>query len=110
MDEVIKSTVHYQEHTGTLTHVQTQPTENIILARNAELRKNPGALRDLSFGRQVATVPLNMFEAAIRAGFDLNNPSGKIAGAEMARYLKTEEGRKCLVQAPKEGRGTWQLS
>jgi hypothetical protein len=108
-DDVIKSEFHYHAPDNTMTHITTQPTENIILQRNAELRKNPGALNDLSFGRQVASVPEIMFWKAVRDGYQLNAPDSKIAGQEMMRYLKSEEGRKCLVQAPKEGRGTWQL-
>jgi len=105
MDEVIRSKFHFQEHTGILTKEMTQPTEDIILERNAELRKNPGALRDLgegseggSWGRQIASIPEVMFEAALRNGFALNDPDSNIAGMEMHRYLQTEEGLKCLVQ------------
>lgn len=101
---VIKSEIFYQPHTETLTHKTTQPTEDLILARNAELRKNPGAIKDLgsqsggTFGRQVASIPFIMFEKAIRDGYDLNNRDGKIAGLEMTRYLQSTEGKMCLVQ------------
>ena len=44
-DGVIKS--EFLTHIDEVCHKQTQPTEPLILARNAELRKNPGALRDL---------------------------------------------------------------
>jgi len=47
MDEVFRSEFHYQEHTGELTHKLTQPSEDLILQRNAELRKNPGVIQDL---------------------------------------------------------------
>jgi len=97
MDSVIKSEFHYQNHTDTLTHIQTQPTEKLILERNAELRKD-NALNDLSFGRQVASIPMIMFNKAIRDGYDLSNPDGKIAGAEMMRYLKSTEGQMCMVR------------
>jgi len=104
MDPVIKSEFHYQNHTDVVTHKTTQPTEDMILARNAELRKNPGVIQDLgaqsgeSFGRMVASIPIIMFEKAIRDGYDLNNRDAKIAGAEMNRYLQSTEGRMCLVQ------------
>ncbi len=88
---------------NTLTHKTSQPTEQLILARNAELRKNPGVLRDLSFGRQLASIPMIMYEKAIRDGFDLNNKDSDISGREMFRYLQTPEGRACLVQPIKEG-------
>jgi hypothetical protein len=101
---VIKSEFHYQEHTGTVTHKTSQPTENLILARNAELRKNPGVIHDLgkqggeSYGRLMASIPFIMYEKAKRDGFDLDNTDSKFAGLEMARYLKTAEGKTCLVQ------------
>ena len=31
MDNVIKSDVHYQEHTGVITHVTSQPTEGLTV-------------------------------------------------------------------------------
>ena len=105
MDEVIRSDVHYQEHTGELTHLTTQPTEDVILHRNAELRKNPGVIHDLgaqtedgSFGRNVAAIPFIMYEAAIRAGFQMNSGDAEHRSKELFRYLKSDEGKKCLVQ------------
>lgn len=105
MDEVIRSDVHYDDSTDVLTHKTTQPTENIILERNAELRKNPGVIRDLgkqmnggTFGRQVASIPFIMYEAALRAGFELNSGDSEHRGKELFRYLKSDEGKKCLVQ------------
>ena len=113
MNGVIRSDVHYQEHSQTLTHVTTQPTEDLILARNAELRKNPGSLHDLgaqsgeSFGRCCATIPMIGLEWAKRNGFDIHNRDSKIASAEIHRFLTTTDyGRSCLIQPQKEGRGT----
>ena len=105
MNDVIRSDIHYQEHTGVLTHKRTQPTEELILTRNAELRKNPGVIRDLgagseggSWGRNVASVPHIMFEKALRDGFDLNSKDAAFRAKEIARYLKSEDGKKCLIQ------------
>ena len=105
MNDVIRSDVHYQDHTGVLTHKQTQPTEDLILTRNAELRKNPGVIRDLgaqgkggTWGRNVASIPFIMYDAALRAGFELNCGDAEHRSKELFRYLKTEEGKKCLVQ------------
>ena len=103
MDEVIRSDIHYQEHTGVLTHKTTQPTENIILERNAELRKNPGVIQDLgkqsggTFGRQVASIPFIMYEKAIRDGYEINAGDAEHRQKELFRYLQSEEGKKCLV-------------
>jgi len=108
MDNVIKSDMHFDNASNTLTHVTSQPTENIILARNAELRKNPGALHDLgaqsgeSFGRLMASIPFIMYDKAIRDGYDLNSKDKITADLEMMRYLKTPEGKSCLVQTPSQ--------
>lgn len=110
---VIKSDVHFQEHSNTLTHITTQPTEDLILERNAKLRSMPGAIHDLgaqsgeSFGRLVATIPIIGLELARRQGFDISNKDADIAGKEMHRFLTTTDyGKSCLVQPQKEGRGT----
>jgi len=104
MDDVIQSELHYQEHTGLLVNKTSQPSEVLILDRNSELRKNKGVIRDLgaqseggTWGRQVASVPLILFEKAIRGGFELNSKDAVHAGKEMNRFLQTPEGKTCLV-------------
>lgn len=97
VSEVIRSRFVFQPSEGKLYHERTQPTERLILERNAELRKD-NALRDLSFGRQVASIPFIMWEEAIRNGYDLANPDGEIAGREIHRYLQSEKGKLCLVR------------
>ena len=105
MDGVIKSDIHYQEHDGQLTHVTSQPTENLILDRNAELRKAPGVISDLgsksnggAWGRQLASIPFIAYEKAIRDGYALNSKDKEHAGLEMHRFLKSETGQQCLVR------------
>lgn len=105
MDGVFASKLHYQEHEDTLYHELTQPTEDLILARNADLRKAPDALHDLganseggTWGRQVASIPFIIYDEAIRNGFALNHKDADIAGKEMHRFLQTEKGRMCLVR------------
>jgi hypothetical protein len=95
-DGVIKS--EFLTHIDEVCHKQTQPSEGLILARNAELRKNPGAIRDMEWGRMVADIPMNMFEKAIRDGYALNHRDAKFAAREMNRYLQSTEGKLCLVQ------------
>ena len=97
MDEVIKSQFHFQEHTGELTHVRTQPTENLILTQNAEMRKD-NILGDLSFGRQVASIPFVLWEAGIRAGYAMNSPDPEISQREIFRFLKSDMGKPCMVR------------
>ena len=105
MDEVFKSDIHYQEHTGELTHKLTQPSEQVILDRNSRLRNNPGAINDLghgseggTWGRQLASIPEIIFEKALRDGFDLNSTDHQRQASEMTRFLSTPMGKACLVQ------------
>lgn len=102
-DGVIKS--EFKVEQGHLVHKQTQPTENLILERNQELRKNPGALRDLgegqeggTWGRQLACIPTIKFYKAIKDGYDFLNKDSKIANREMMRFLLSEDGKECLVR------------
>ena len=111
MDEVLRSDIHYQEHTGVLTHKLTQPTEQLILDRNANLRNTPGALRDLgegqeggAWGRMVASIPFIIFEQAKRDGFDLSCKDQEIAGREMNRLIQTPAGMACRVQGDRNAR------
>ena len=97
-DEVFKSRMVYQPHEDKMYHELTQPTEDLILKRNAELRKNPGALRDFSFGRMAASIPLNVYEKALRDGYQLTCTDAQIRQKEIFRFLQSEEGKKCLVQ------------
>lgn len=101
MDEVIKQTVHYQAHDDTLTTVRTQPTEGLILERNATIRNND-LMGDLSFGRQLASIPMNLWEAGIRAGFAMNHPDPEIAEREIFRFLNSDQGKPCLLHEKKE--------
>jgi len=105
MNELFKSDIHYQDHTDNLTHKLTQPSEGIILDRNSRLRNNPGVIQDLgaqskggTWGRQVASIPEIIYYKAIKDGFDLNSKNKAHAGLEMQRFLKTPEGKACLVQ------------
>ena len=103
-DVVFTSKFHYQEHDGQLTRVLDQPGRDVILTRNAELRKNPGAIIDLgkqsggAFGRQVASIPMITFYEAIAAGYDLMSVDKETSAREMNRFLRSPEGKACLVQ------------
>ena len=108
MDAVIRSQYHFQPHTEVMTHQMTQPSEKIILERNAEMRKNPGIIRDLgakqvgpgdSWGRQIACIPeLMLYKVVHNDGFDTYSKDKKRAASEMQRFLATDDGRSCLVR------------
>lgn len=104
-DGVILSELHYQDHEDKLYHRTSQPTEGLILERNAELRKNPDAIKDLgqgkeggSWGRLVATIPVIMLDKAVRSGYDIYSKDAQIASKEMHRFLQSADGQLCLIR------------
>jgi len=103
MDEVLKSEFFFQDHTEELTHKVTQPTEDLILQRNLDLRNNAGAIQDLgaqsgeTWGRMLASIPFILWDKAIREGYELNAKDAKHAEKELHRWLMTEDGKRCLV-------------
>lgn len=101
-DGVVTSEIKF-EHDH-IVHKTEQPTENIILERNNELRKNAGAINDLggtgtqTWGRQVASIPFVLWYKAIKDGYQLNAKDSKFANQELFRWLQTPEGKTCLVR------------
>lgn len=97
---------HFQAHTEQLTHILKQPSEDMILRRNHELRKNPGVIRDLGivegqrgdgWGRIIATIPFIIYYRAIRQGYKLNCRDKEHRQKELHRFLATDIGKLCLV-------------
>jgi hypothetical protein len=104
-DEVFKDEYVYQAHEDKLYRKRTQPTEDLILNRNAEMRKNDGILHDLgaqgsggSWGRQVASIPMSLYNQAIIDGYELNSKDAKHAEKEMWRFLSSDLGKLCMIQ------------
>lgn len=101
MDEVIKSDLFFEG--DTLVHKQTQPSENLILERNSELRKNGSAINDFgkgtqTWGRMVASIPIIMFDKAVRDGYDLYSKEPGRANKEMLRFLQSPDGKICMIR------------
>ena len=102
MDEVIRQ--EFEVEDSVLYAKTTQPTEDLILERNKDLRNNPGILQDLkadgeSYGRLLCSIPLIMFTKAIKDGYQLRCPDADIRSKELNRFLRSPEGKLCLVQA-----------
>ena len=101
-DGVISSEIKFEQ--GHIVHKTTQPTEGLILERNAELRKNEGVIQDLgaqsgeTWGRQVASIPFVVWEKALRAGFQMTHRDSSFANKELFRFLQTPEGQACLIR------------
>ena len=51
-----------QPHEDRLYRKMDQPSGDAILEHNNELRKNPGAISDLTFGRHMLSIPLADWE------------------------------------------------
>ena len=94
-DEVFKS--EYEVQGDKLVRALTQPTENLILERNNELRKNPGMIRDLSFGRWLATIPFNDIEALRRKYPELVHGDAQLVAQTWMKIFHMPEYRKFLV-------------
>lgn len=95
----------FEEHGSEICHKLTQPTEDIILSRNARLRQNPGAIRDLgqgqeggTWGRQVASIPVLHWHIALKQGFALEHKDKQIREKELLRFLQTPLGRQSIIQ------------
>ena len=98
-DGVIKSEYKMQPSEGRLYRQMTQPDQGLILNRNAELRKNPGVIKDLSFGRQVLTIPEVDYIALCRKYPVLVNGSNKEIELFYKKFLKSSESLPFRVQA-----------
>lgn len=103
MTGVLKSEFH-MDNDMRLVHKITQPTEDVILARNARLRNNPGAIRDLgaksgeTWGRQIASIPENLLLWASKNGYDIYNKDADIRSREIFRFLQSDKGKPCLIR------------
>jgi len=96
-DQGLVSEFHHTAHTDEIHHRLHQPNENLILERNKRLRNEPEAFRKNDYMTQVASIPLIMWEKAIRDGYQLNCKDREIADKELMRFLRSENGKKCLV-------------
>jgi hypothetical protein len=109
MDEVFKSELYF-EHDH-LVHRLTQPSEDAILERNKRLRQNTGVINELkdegeTWGRMLCSIPMIIWDKAIKDGFDLNSKDSKTANKELFRFLETDIGKACLVEDRRENKIT----
>ncbi len=63
--------LEYADHLGETTRQMTQPSERHILEHTQELRRNPGVLNDLSFGRCQLIIPEVVMEELRRRNPEL---------------------------------------
>lgn len=99
-DGLVSEYLH-SPHTGEIAHRLHQPNADLILERNKRLRNEPEAFKKNEDLTQIASIPLLMWEKAIRDGYDLNCRDKEIANKELMRFLRSIEGRACLVTPKK---------
>ena len=85
-------------HEGKVYRKLTQPDRDLILNRNVELRKNKGALNDLSFGRQMFSVPFEDYEHLKRKHPELRSNDTQTRSDFWIRFLKSPESLPYRVQ------------
>jgi hypothetical protein len=103
-DEIFKQRFEYDQTAEKLHRIRYQPTEDLILKRNAELRANKGVINDLghkneggTWGRQVASIPMSLYYDAIDKGYELDSTDRQIREKAMKRFLASDIGKACLV-------------
>ena len=98
-DGQFKSRIVEHAATGEVGHIFEQKDRDVILERNKRLRQNPGALRDLSFGRLVATIPLEDWYHFLKITPGYRQMDKKQRQAAVMKFLKFDPiGRACQVQ------------
>jgi hypothetical protein len=103
-DEVFTNTL-VQNGPDEVVGLLQQPSDEIILERNKQLRNNPGAQRDLTFGRQITSIPMIdwlVLKKKYPKIADYSDPVGR--SAEIMRIMRLPENRKYLVRDKKQGR------
>ena len=93
-----KQIVTHAHEPGKVYARMFQPGRDVILNRNAELQKNPGVIKDLSFGRHLACIPTLDYERLKRENPALRSPDAKVRSAKMIELMKRRENKQFLVQ------------
>ena len=90
-DGVTVSNFKEIKHEDLLYREASQPTRDLILANNAELRKNPGVIRDLSFARLSLRIPLLDMEILKRKYKILRDGSNQEQRDFWHKFMKSSE-------------------
>ncbi len=90
-DGVLVTQLRHCPHEDRLYRNFVQPDRPLILQRNANLRKNPSALNDLSFGRQELSIPTVDYEALKKKYPVLVQGSNAERTAFYQRFIKSSE-------------------
>ena len=98
-DGQFRSRIVEHAATGEVGHIFEQKDRDVILERNKRLRQNPGALKDLSFGRLVATIPFEDWNHFLKLNPGYRQMDKEQRGIAITTFLKTDPiGQACRVQ------------
>lgn len=97
-DDVWLSQYRVCPHEQKLYRKLTQPTRNLILNRNAELRKCPGAVKDMGFARQSLSIPVEDYEMLKKKYPVLVNGSNAERTKFYKKFIKSSESLIYRVQ------------
>jgi hypothetical protein len=101
VDGVIKVDTHHVQHTGQFVMRTTQPTEDLIYERNAELQKD----RALTSGNNllgmqyVGEIPMILLNKWMREDPEMKAKDPAIRNAALYRHIKATP--ECMVVDPK---------
>lgn len=98
-DGQFRSRIVSHEATGEVGHICEQKDRNLIFERNKRLRQNPGALRDLSFGRWVASIPFEDWDYFLKLNPGYRQMDKDQRQAAIMNFLRADPiGQACQVQ------------
>lgn len=98
-DGYYKSRIVSHAPTGEVGHIFEQKDRDVILERNANLRNNPEALKDLSFGRQIASIPFEDWMTFLEKNPNYRQMDKKQRQECIMKFLKFDPiGQLCSVQ------------
>jgi hypothetical protein len=90
-DGVWRSDFKIVPHEERIYRKLSQPERGRILAHNAELRKNAGVIKDLSFARHSLTIPLEDYEVLRKKYPVLDHGSQAEQQQFWLKFLKSSE-------------------
>ena len=89
---------------GELVRRIRQPSEDRILDRNRELRKNPGALRELTFAGLELNIPVLHYERLTAKYPDLHSLSAETRTRAWRKFMGSSEADPYRVRDRKKAR------
>ncbi len=90
---------YHSKHEDVVTRNLTQENRSMILERNSQLRNNPDALNDLTFGRQVMTIPLADYEMLRRKHPELRSSDNQVRSDWYKKFIQSAESLPYRVGA-----------